>query len=133
MTLAPRPSHVPSGQPMCGRDAQGAPTVSPRDQLAAALASVKPQDAPTHKLGVELCNADRIKALRAYVHRYTRDHKPNWAHGRKKDGLIYEVQFASDREWLDTTEFPVNKRGRLIDGPCISHPTWPDRNKRTII
>lgn len=84
-------------------------------------------DAP-RLLGSSLIAEDRRYALAAYVHRYTKDHKPGWANERMSDGTAYPVQFASDSEWLAHTEFAVTKTGRLDHRctSCISHPTWPD-------
>lgn len=78
--------------------------------------------------GTELCSEDRAYVLAAYVHRFTREHKPRWASAGWKNGLPYPVQFASDADWLEHTLFYVRNDGRL-DGRfnfCSSHPTWPD-------
>lgn len=73
--------------------------------------------------GSNLHPSDRSYVLRAYVHRYTKEHKPTWAEtgpGR--------VQFASDCEWLENTIFATKKNGRLDMRyhSCQSIPTWPD-------
>lgn len=73
-------------------------------------------------------------ALRAYLHRFTRDHRPIWSKKPRPCGNPYPVQFASDREWLSRTLFPVTVRkgGRLGEhtraGRAHAHssPTWPD-------
>lgn len=73
-------------------------------------------------------------ALRAYLHRYTREHRPLWATKPRPCGNPYPVQFASDSEWLARTLFPVTirKGGKLGDhtraghGQCWGYPTWPD-------
>lgn len=78
-----------------------------------------------YTLGSLLSPADQRTALTRYVHRYTRDHVPAWA--KKSNGTVYQVQFASDMDWLSNTTFPVRKDGSLAArGACNSHPTWPD-------
>lgn len=80
------------------------------------------------KLGSELHPDDQRFVLSAYVHRYTKEHKPTWANIPRPDGLPYKPQFASDRDWLEHTEFQVRKNGRLDHRTheCYSRPTWPD-------
>ena len=39
-------------------------------------------------------------ALRAYLHRFTRDHAPLWSNKPRDIGGPYPLQFASDAEWL---------------------------------
>lgn len=76
--------------------------------------------------GSDLSPARQRDALACYLHRYTGDHKPMWAkRERRPDGSEYPVQFASDREWLENTLFPVTKRGTLTRRDCQSTPTWP--------
>lgn len=73
--------------------------------------------------GTMLTEADQKHVLAAYVYRHTRDHVPAWARGLREP-----VQFGSDREWLEHTDFAVRKDGRLdarVTG-CLSYPTWPD-------
>lgn len=81
------------------------------------------------KLGTDLHPEDQAHVLRAFVHRFTREHKPAWATRPWKDGKSYPVQFDSDQDWLAHTRFRV----RLSDGrlnrsvhSCHSSPTWPD-------
>lgn len=78
--------------------------------------------------GTELHPDDRRYVLAAYVHRFTKDHKPGWANQPRPDGTPYPVQFASDADWLANTEFRVRSDGRLDRRitHCRSHPTWPD-------
>ena len=68
--------------------------------------------------------------LRVYVHRFTRQHVPQWARRLMPNGRAYPVQFASDSEWLARTLFPVTvKANGVIErrwGDCQSNPTWPD-------
>ncbi len=84
-------------------------------------------DKPTC-LGSELSQADQRYVLSAFVHRYTRDHKPHWAHEPMKDGSEYPVQFASDADWLAHTLFQVTQSGKVSRTACQcqSSPTWPD-------
>ena len=78
--------------------------------------------------GSHLTPSDHKHVLRAFVHRFTRDHKPKWASAPWKDGLPYPVQFASDADWLANTLFEVRNDGRLNvrASYCHGSPTWPD-------
>jgi len=80
------------------------------------------------RTGDKLHPEDRAHVLRAYVHRYTREHRPTWANQPRPDGTPYPVHFASDAEWLRNTTFQVTKSGRLDQRVkcCESRPTWPD-------
>lgn len=79
-------------------------------------------------LGTQLTQAQQSYVKSAYVHRYTREHKPPLANRTWKDGKPFPVQFDSDADWLAHTRFAVTKQGslhlRLTD--CQSCPTWPD-------
>lgn len=78
--------------------------------------------------GDELAPEQQREALARFVHRYTREHKPNWARLPRNDVPQMPVHFASDAEWLENTFFPVNADGRLSNRSegCQSAPTWPD-------
>ncbi len=78
--------------------------------------------------GTALTAEDKAEVLRAYVHRYTKDHKPGWAKELRKDGTPFPVQFESDSEWLANSLFATRKDGRLNQRTkhCHSNPTWPD-------
>lgn len=80
------------------------------------------------KTGSELSAATQQDALRRYVHRSTREHRPSWASGGWKDGKPYPLQFDNDRDWLCNTRFAVAKSGALCGRTkhCLSSPTWPD-------
>lgn len=80
------------------------------------------------KLGTQLAAADQRHVLAAYVHRYTREHVPEWARKPRPDGTPYPVHFASDADWLAHTRFFVRANGRLDHRfrHCWSEPTWPD-------
>lgn len=73
-------------------------------------------------LGSALHPDDQRYVLGAYVHRFTREHRPAWA---AKDS---PVQFDSDADWLAHTKFAVRVDGRLDMRftTCQAHPTWPD-------
>lgn len=83
----------------------------------------------THScLGNQLNADDQRYVLSAFVHRFTRDHRPRWSESQMPDGKPYPVQFASDAAWLAHTEFAITKSGlvnRRIKH-CRSCPTWPD-------
>jgi hypothetical protein len=72
--------------------------------------------------GSALCEADQSQVLRAYVHRYTGDHRPNWVDDKTP------LHFKHDNEWLDNTYFAVNHHGRLRASvrDCYSRPTFPN-------
>jgi hypothetical protein len=78
--------------------------------------------------GSQLCADDQRHVLAAYSHRFTREHRPDWARKEWKDGKPYPVQFDSDADWLAHTRFAVRKNGRLDpkSNECHSLPTWPD-------
>ena len=78
--------------------------------------------------GTELSAQDRQHVLAAYVHRFTRDHKPAWAYKPRPSGNPYNPHFTNDAEWLAHTFFSVTKMGRLDRRVmhCESSPTWPD-------
>lgn len=78
--------------------------------------------------GSELSAQDRAYVLTAYVHRFTRQHRPDWARKPMPSGKPYPAQFDSDAEWLANTRFAVRQNGRLDrrHGSCESMPTWPD-------
>jgi len=78
------------------------------------------------KKGIELHPDDQKRALSAYVHRFTGEHKPEWASDPRPDGTPYKRQFKDDREWLENTSFVVTKSGRLDKRAkhCQSTSTW---------
>lgn len=75
------------------------------------------------KRGADLNPEDQAHVLRAYVHRFTGEHRPKWTEHTKTP-----LQFASDQEWLAHTEFAVRRDGRLDRRvrECYSTPTWPN-------
>lgn len=77
--------------------------------------------------GTQLTAADRAHVLNTFVHRFTGDHKPAWAHTLRPDGTPYMPQFADDADWLCNTKFMVKADGRIDMRAkfCESHPTWP--------
>lgn len=65
-------------------------------------------------------------ACAVYVHRYTMEHKPDWARKPRPDGKQYQPQYRTDREWYDNTSFPgeIGHIGRITE--CYSrNATWP--------
>lgn len=83
---------------------------------------------PRYVLGSALQYVDQVYVLSAYVHRFTREHKPDWTRKPWKDGKPYPVQFDSDADWLAHTRFAVRRDGRLDQRvkACQSNATWPD-------
>lgn len=80
-------------------------------------------------LGTLLTPEDQKHVLAAYVHRFTREHYPDWAQKPMEGGRSYPpVQFASDADWLANTRFSVKANGRLNHRvhECQSSQTWPD-------
>jgi hypothetical protein len=77
----------------------------------------------TSKRGTELHPDDQKHVLAAYVHRFTGQHRPQWA-----DSQHCNVQFRDDADWLANTSFAVRKNGRLDrrSKECYSRPTWPN-------
>jgi hypothetical protein len=73
--------------------------------------------------GSELRSDQQREVLSSYIHRYTKDHVPRWAKSTK-----YPVQFESDSDWLEHTQFAVANSGELDKRVrhCMSNPTWPD-------
>lgn len=80
------------------------------------------------KLGTDLTASQQADALRAFVHRFTGQHKPDWARTLRPNGTAYPVQFADDADWLAHTTFAVNKDGSFNRRVhyCESSPTWPN-------
>jgi hypothetical protein len=64
-------------------------------------------------VGNQLDKEDRAYVLTAYVHRFTGNHKPNWANKAMPNGEPYEVQFKDDEDWLNHTYFAINRKGKL--------------------
>lgn len=85
-------------------------------------------NAAAARMGNELSALDQRYVLSAFVHRFTKDHKPAWSRKLRDDGKPYPVQFASDADWLANTEFAVTRDGRIDRRchECYSTPTWPD-------
>lgn len=79
------------------------------------------------KSGDQLHIDDKRHVLSSYVHRFTGDHKPNWAAQPRPDGSKYMPHHANDHDWLRNTKFAVGKNGRLAQNVnnCHSTPTWP--------
>lgn len=82
--------------------------------------------------GTDLHPSVQRDALTRFVHRYTGDHKPQWAYKPWKNEsgktVYYPVQFANDQDWLAHTIFTVTRSGRLSNREkyCFSTPTWPN-------
>ena len=79
-------------------------------------------------IGSKMSLAAQKAALNQFVHRFTKEHIPNWSKKEWKDGKTYPVQFESDKEWLKNTKFFLNENGSLSGKYkyCESSPTWPD-------
>lgn len=78
---------------------------------------------PKWKLGSELSKVEQAHLLRAFVYRFTGEHKPSWV-------TTHELQFATDQQWLENTSFMVTKTGKLDKRSkwCHSNPVWPNRS-----
>lgn len=83
---------------------------------------------PDWRFGSELRPEVQREALRRFVHRFTRDHVPDWARQPRPNGATYAVQFDSDADWLAHTMFATTNAGKLDNRVkrCESSPTWPD-------
>lgn len=81
--------------------------------------------------GSQLGPIEQCKALSSFVHRYTRDHMPQWVVRGRAVGKVYSVEFDSDQDWLEHTLFWVRNDGQLSRRHiyCESSPTWPDGQK----
>jgi hypothetical protein len=78
--------------------------------------------------GSSLSYSQQREVLSAYVHRFTGNHKPAWAHKPMPDGKPYPLQFKDDNDWLENTLFATNKNGSLNKRVkyCESTATWPN-------
>ncbi len=67
------------------------------------------------------------QACAQFPHRYTLEHKPNWARNQLRDnGAPYMPQYSTDREWYDNTDFPGEGDVKPRSNHCMSHnPSWP--------
>jgi len=83
---------------------------------------------PTLTRGSELPSGLQREVLATFVHRHTKDHKPDWAKKTMPNGEPYPVQFASDQDWLNNTFFKTTRYGGLDRRckDCLSSATWPD-------
>ena len=79
-------------------------------------------------IGSLMSKATQEEAKRRFVHRFTGDHKPEWAKKPMDNGKPYPLQFENDLVWLENTLFAVRKDGKLSEGVkfCQSTPTWPN-------
>ena len=79
--------------------------------------------------GDKLSRDDQRYVLAVYVHRFTGDHTPKWAKELSPNDGAYAVQYASDQEWLERTQFTITQSGKLDHRirRCLSNnPTWPN-------
>lgn len=66
------------------------------------------------------------EACASYVHRFTMEHVPAWAHERREDGTYYAPQYRSDAEWYANTTFPGEPGHLGGRRHCFtSGETWP--------
>ena len=74
-------------------------------------------------VGKELSRRVQAECKARFVHRFTREHRPEWARN-----TTYKPQFADDADWLANTYFEVTKNGNLNRRAkyCESYPTWPE-------
>jgi len=80
------------------------------------------------QLGSQLPPEIQKEAKRRFIHRFTAEHKPEWAYRTRSDGKPYKPHFASDQDWLNNTYFYIKKNGTLDNRfkHCMAHPTWPE-------
>lgn len=80
----------------------------------------------TSQTGDLLSPEDQRYAKSAFVHRFTKDHRPEWKN--RKDCASCPVAFASDNDWLAHTLFDVFADGAMCRTSRFirSYPTWPD-------
>jgi hypothetical protein len=78
--------------------------------------------------GTNLSGENKTKALANFVHRFTGDFTPSWATKPMPSGNPYPLHFASDREWLENTQFCLTEKGTFSRRTrhCMSNPTWPN-------
>ena len=78
--------------------------------------------------GAELSLADQRQVLAMYPHRFTQQHRPDWAKTARPNGQPYKPHFTDDSDWLAHTLFVTTKSGRLDKRArhCQSQPTWPE-------
>lgn len=83
-------------------------------------------------LGSHLSPKLQAECKARFVHRFTGEHKPQWAFKPFKNEALgletYPVQFKDDADWLAHTYFEITKQGELNNRTryCESHPTWPN-------
>lgn len=63
--------------------------------------------------GSQLSDTLKRQVLAVFCHRFTGEHKPQWANELRPDGQPYQPQFATDKDWLANTEFYITKKGQL--------------------
>jgi hypothetical protein len=78
--------------------------------------------------GSDLSPEEREHVKRAYVHRFTGQHKPDWVSRPRPNGKPYPLHFKDDDDWLRNTKFDVTKGGRLSRRTkhSQSNPTFPN-------
>lgn len=99
-----------------------------------------PKAAKAHNLKEEVVNEemqwqhghllhpeDQKHVLSAYVHRHTKEHRPQWAKIPMANGTAYKPHHNTDKDWLKNTQFAVKKNGRLNMnvGHARSTPSLP--------
>lgn len=87
------------------------------------------------KFGSQLTQDEQKTVLETFTNRFTGDHKPAWSNRLRLNGDSYKVQFRSDAEWLEHTEFKVTSTGKLDlrVNHCYTHPpTWPEGKDRVL-
>jgi hypothetical protein len=68
-------------------------------------------------------------ACSEYENRYTMEHVPAWAKIKCENGKFYAPQFASDKEWYDSTLFPGESFVGEKEVHCFTqNQTWPIGN-----
>jgi len=76
-----------------------------------------------YKSGHLLHPDDQRHVLNAYVHRYTKEHVPQWAEKPMPNGQSHKPHHETDADWLKHTKFAVKKNGRLHAGATHAQST----------
>lgn len=63
--------------------------------------------------GSNLTHKQRNHVKRAFVHRFTGEHKPDWASKPMPNGNQYQPTHKTDNDWIEDYAFYVQNNGEL--------------------